>query len=225
MADGEECDGQGHQRSDGGGAPAVGSSVACGIEERHAGDPVRSPLEHPVDARPDRNAECQRRQGHKAQHHRNLRPPEPQRLTRPLCKRTRSHNPALSAGEPVADEDDDAQDDEDDRQRRCRRHVVRVELGEDLSRECPVPDDLEGTVFGEDDEGGEEASAEDGPACLAERHPEERLDATDPEAAGHFFLRRVGRPKAGCHWQVDEWVDGERHHDHGSTKPLDPRGQ
>ena len=107
MADGQQGDGQGHQRGQRGGRAAVEGGVPGRGRRCSAGERVGSTLERPVDARPDGHAEGQPDQGEEAGQDRDGGPAQPVPLGDPLDLGAGAR-PAPCPGSGLAPEHDDA---------------------------------------------------------------------------------------------------------------------
>ena len=222
MAGHEEGDGQRHGGRQESGRKAVAGGVQRRRAERHAPERVGTTREDPVHRRSDRHAE--RRQDEKPVGEQDgyTGAPEVCAHEDPLGPRPATADPAPAAGGTLADEHEEPEQDEHERESTGHRGVDNLEFREDLCREGREPEDLEGAVLGQDDKGDEEAAAENSPARLAEGDAEEGGEATDPQAAGDLLLARVRTAQARRHGQVDERVDGKRHHENCSPKTLHP---
>ncbi len=95
-----------------------------------------------------------------------------------------------------------------------RRREPDLDLRVDLGRERLEAEDLERPELGEEDQRHEQRAAEERGADLVQRHPRERPDPAEAQAARDVLEARVGSPERGGDGQIDERVAAERHHEH-----------
>src|ERR1700722_5104067 len=113
---------------------------------------MRTSLEHPVDARGDRDTESKADQCHESCQDGNLRSSELTATSRPLSELAGAYDSDTSPSCDIPPDNHRAQTHQHEREGARGGNLKWVELREDLGRERPVGQYLERPVLGEDHE-------------------------------------------------------------------------